>query len=363
MGSGNRSIRFKIFLLLLLPLLSLSALWGFVLNLTVGDGAALLRADTLYQTVGVTSTELGLQLQAERARNPPSRSAPGCVTSELGAQRAAHRHGRRRVPEGRRPSRAAARSPPTCARRWTTAPPSWTGSPDIRAGIDDGQHSTAERAVELQPDPGRGLPSLRPARRGPRPVDLPAGHAPAVDGQRPGDHRQGERADQRGADRLPADRAEERNAFAEYVATRRFLHARGLSVAGRRRCASRTSRSSTPRPSGSSPRWRSASSRAPATALPPDGDATGRRPSDRLSSPARPARPRLLRGAGRRAPVGGHRDHDADRHRRRPRPDRRGRLDHPLGPLRPPAGRRAGRAALGRAGPGRRTAARTSWSG
>ena len=38
MGSRNRSIRFKIFLLLLLPLLSLSALWGFALNLTVGDG-------------------------------------------------------------------------------------------------------------------------------------------------------------------------------------------------------------------------------------------------------------------------------------------------------------------------------------
>ncbi|MCT9934848.1 nitrate- and nitrite sensing domain-containing protein [Planotetraspora sp. A-T 1434] len=67
MGSRNRSIRFKIFLLLLLPLLMLSALWGFVLNLTVGDGLALLRAKKLYDTVGVTSTDLGLQLQAERA--------------------------------------------------------------------------------------------------------------------------------------------------------------------------------------------------------------------------------------------------------------------------------------------------------
>ena len=59
MGSQNRSIRFKIFLLLLLPLLSLSALWGFALNLTVGDGQALLRADTLYRSIGVTSTDLG----------------------------------------------------------------------------------------------------------------------------------------------------------------------------------------------------------------------------------------------------------------------------------------------------------------
>ncbi|MEU6713713.1 nitrate- and nitrite sensing domain-containing protein [Nonomuraea sp. NPDC046802] len=78
MGSRNRSIRFKIFLLLLLPLLSLSALWGFVLNLTMGDAQSLFRADTLYQTVGVTSTDLGLQLQTERAR-----SAEALTTRDL----------------------------------------------------------------------------------------------------------------------------------------------------------------------------------------------------------------------------------------------------------------------------------------
>ncbi|WP_176993600.1 sensor histidine kinase [Nonomuraea jiangxiensis] len=55
--------------MLLLPLLSLSALWGFVLNLTMGDAQSLLRANTLYQTLGVTSIDLGLQLQAERARS------------------------------------------------------------------------------------------------------------------------------------------------------------------------------------------------------------------------------------------------------------------------------------------------------
>ncbi|GAA0375736.1 hypothetical protein Acor_73410 [Acrocarpospora corrugata] len=53
--------------MLLLPLLTLSALWGFVLNLTVGDGLALLRANALYETIGVTSTDLGLRIQEERA--------------------------------------------------------------------------------------------------------------------------------------------------------------------------------------------------------------------------------------------------------------------------------------------------------
>ncbi|WP_345566525.1 sensor histidine kinase [Nonomuraea rosea] len=72
---------------MLLPLLSLSALWGFVLNLTMGDAQSLLRANTLYRTLGVTSTDLGLQLQAERVR-----SAEALTTRELnevlGGQRA-----------------------------------------------------------------------------------------------------------------------------------------------------------------------------------------------------------------------------------------------------------------------------------
>ncbi|TMR88545.1 sensor histidine kinase [Nonomuraea basaltis] len=87
MGSRNRSIRFKIFLLLLLPLLSLSALWGFVLNLTMGDAQSLLRANTLYRTLGVTSTDLGLQLQAERVRSAEALTTRE-LTEALGSQRA-----------------------------------------------------------------------------------------------------------------------------------------------------------------------------------------------------------------------------------------------------------------------------------
>ncbi|WP_162794632.1 nitrate- and nitrite sensing domain-containing protein [Nonomuraea lactucae] len=58
-----------------------------MLNLTVGDGQALLRANTLYQTVGITSTELGLQLQAERARSAVAVTTRK-LTEDLGAQRA-----------------------------------------------------------------------------------------------------------------------------------------------------------------------------------------------------------------------------------------------------------------------------------
>ncbi|WP_169808784.1 sensor histidine kinase [Microtetraspora niveoalba] len=72
--------------MLLLPLLTLSALWGFVLNLTVGDGLALVRAASLYDSVGVTSTDLGLQIQAERALAADTLSSGQTTSTALSAQ-------------------------------------------------------------------------------------------------------------------------------------------------------------------------------------------------------------------------------------------------------------------------------------
>ncbi len=88
MGSKNRSIRFKIFLLLLLPLLMLSAMWGFALKLTVGDGVILMRSKTLYDTVGIASTDLGLQIQAERALTAGVLSSGQTNSAALTAQQA-----------------------------------------------------------------------------------------------------------------------------------------------------------------------------------------------------------------------------------------------------------------------------------
>lgn len=88
MGSRNRSIRFKIFLLLLLPLLMLSAMWGFALKLTVGDGLVLLHSKTLYDTIGVTSTDLGTQIQAERALTAGVLSSGRTTSAALTAQQA-----------------------------------------------------------------------------------------------------------------------------------------------------------------------------------------------------------------------------------------------------------------------------------
>ncbi|WP_189647131.1 sensor histidine kinase [Nonomuraea spiralis] len=53
----------------------------------MGDAQSLLRADTLYETLGVTSTDLGVQLQAERVRSAEALTTRE-LTEDLGAQRA-----------------------------------------------------------------------------------------------------------------------------------------------------------------------------------------------------------------------------------------------------------------------------------
>ncbi|MEW9527498.1 nitrate- and nitrite sensing domain-containing protein [Microbispora sp. NPDC049125] len=63
-------------------------MWGFVLKLTVGDGLVLLRAKSVYDTIGVPSTDLGLQIQAERAITAGLLSSGQRGSSALTAQQA-----------------------------------------------------------------------------------------------------------------------------------------------------------------------------------------------------------------------------------------------------------------------------------
>ncbi|MEV4098516.1 sensor histidine kinase [Streptosporangium saharense] len=225
MGSGNRSIRFKIFLLLLLPLLSLSALWGFALNLTVGDGAALLRSNTLYQTVGVTSTELGLQLQAERTQSSVAISSR-VLTSGIADQRS-------RTDRAVEKFRAAAASTDSGSPELRTALNGVLSQigrlATIRSGIDGGRDARLDvltnynrvlDSVFLLYDQLVAVPDLGIYRQ-------------AAAMQSMGNAREmiarenalisGALIDYRLTPR-------EREAFGEYAATRRYLHARGLSA-------------------------------------------------------------------------------------------------------------------------------------
>jgi signal transduction histidine kinase len=61
-----RSIRFKIILLLIVPLVSLSILWAFAASLTLGDGLNLRHVQTLHDHAGYPAGALATSLQAER---------------------------------------------------------------------------------------------------------------------------------------------------------------------------------------------------------------------------------------------------------------------------------------------------------
>ncbi|XVQ86253.1 nitrate- and nitrite sensing domain-containing protein [Microbispora siamensis] len=63
-------------------------MWGFALKLTVGDGLVLLRSKTLYDTIGTTSTDLGTQIQAERALTAGVLSSGQNTSAALTAQQA-----------------------------------------------------------------------------------------------------------------------------------------------------------------------------------------------------------------------------------------------------------------------------------
>ncbi|GHH72308.1 hypothetical protein GCM10017673_27180 [Streptosporangium violaceochromogenes] len=225
MGSGNRSIRFKIFLLLLLPLLSLSALWGFVLNLTVGDGTALLRSNTLYQSVGTASTDLGLQLQSERTQSSMAISSR-ILTSGIGQQRD-------RTDEAAERFRQAALAEDSGSPELRSSLTALTHQLDrlqgIRSGIDTGQHNRLDvlsnynqilDAVFLVYDQLVAVPDLA--------IYQQAAAMQAMGGAREMIAR--ENALISGALIDYRLSPQERAAFAEFAATRRYLHTRGLSA-------------------------------------------------------------------------------------------------------------------------------------
>jgi signal transduction histidine kinase len=65
-GRIVRSVRFKIVLLLLVPLVSLSTLWAFAANITLSAGLNLLHVTTLQDHLGYPSGALGSALEQER---------------------------------------------------------------------------------------------------------------------------------------------------------------------------------------------------------------------------------------------------------------------------------------------------------
>ncbi|MEU8382203.1 nitrate- and nitrite sensing domain-containing protein [Streptosporangium sp. NPDC048865] len=211
-------------MLLLLPLLSLSALWGFVLNLTVGDGIALLRSNTLYQTVGVTSTELGLQLQAERTQSSVAISSR-VLTSGMGDQRV---RTDRAVEAFRRAAVSDDSGSPELSNSLDELLRRLDKLPGVRSGVDSGQHSRLDvlsnynrilDAVFLVYDQMVAVPDLSIFQQATAMQGMGNAHEMIA---RENALISGALIDYRLSE-------EERKAFGEYAATRRFLHTRGAA--------------------------------------------------------------------------------------------------------------------------------------
>ncbi|MGW0591912.1 nitrate- and nitrite sensing domain-containing protein [Streptosporangium sp. NPDC002607] len=211
-------------MLLLLPLLSLSALWGFVLNLTVGDGITLLNANSIYQSVGVTSTDLGLQLQAERTQSSVAISSR-VLTSGMGEQRS---RTDRAVEAFRKATASEDSGSPELRTSLGALLSQLDRLPNIRSGVDSGQQarlsvlSSYNRildAVFLVYDQMTAVPDLSIAQQ-----------ATAMHGMgnayemfaRENALISGALIDYRLSE-------EERKAFGEYVTTRKFLHTKGVA--------------------------------------------------------------------------------------------------------------------------------------
>ncbi|MEU0563775.1 nitrate- and nitrite sensing domain-containing protein [Nonomuraea sp. NPDC005983] len=86
MASG-RSIRFKISTLLVVPLISLIALWGFAASSTFGEALNLLRADTIWTGVINNTDGLVSRLQEERLASAERLAGTATDPAELAAAR------------------------------------------------------------------------------------------------------------------------------------------------------------------------------------------------------------------------------------------------------------------------------------
>ncbi|MFF5207904.1 nitrate- and nitrite sensing domain-containing protein [Streptosporangium sp. NPDC000396] len=84
---ASRTIRFKLYALLSLPIVALVALWSFITGHVVGDFFDLRQATTLYEQVSEPATALAIAMQDERKLSAVALSAAEPQTESLAAAR------------------------------------------------------------------------------------------------------------------------------------------------------------------------------------------------------------------------------------------------------------------------------------
>ncbi len=140
-----RSVRFKIVLLLLVPLVALSTLWAFTTNITLRDGLNLLHAKNVQNDLGSPAGALGSALEQERRLTLVflgSRSSGDRAAMESGRLATDRQAGQFRSLAGR-PNTAKYLTPQT--KGWTRQVLDYLdGLPDTRQSFDSGKTSRSE---------------------------------------------------------------------------------------------------------------------------------------------------------------------------------------------------------------------------
>ncbi|MFG3437883.1 nitrate- and nitrite sensing domain-containing protein [Nonomuraea sp. NPDC047897] len=147
MASG-RSIRFKIATLLVIPLVSLVALWGFAASSTFGDAFNLLKAQTIW--TGVINYADGLvgNLQAERLASAERLGGVVSDPAPLAAARAKTDRVRTKLAESARDEGVRSAMTPEMNGRLADAFEAIDRLPDIRRQVDGGKMAAAALVTE-----------------------------------------------------------------------------------------------------------------------------------------------------------------------------------------------------------------------
>ncbi len=140
-----RSVRFKIVLLLLVPLISLGTLWAFTTNITLSDGLTLLHAKNVQTHLGSPAGALGSALEQERRLTLVflgSHSAADRSAMESARLATDHQAGQFRTLAGRSDTQKYLSSQ---SKDWTRQILDYLdGLPDARQSFDGGKTTRAE---------------------------------------------------------------------------------------------------------------------------------------------------------------------------------------------------------------------------
>ncbi len=144
MADRKRSIRVKIFTILLVPVISLAAIWGFAAAVTVGKGVQLLQVKKLYDNVVIPLRTLSSAFQHERLMSVQVLGASGKASEPLKQQRAETDRAAAHFKELALTSDVRDDMPPAMSGRIDDVLNDIARLPDIRERVDDRDYTVMQ---------------------------------------------------------------------------------------------------------------------------------------------------------------------------------------------------------------------------